>query len=330
MDKSKRLEIKVGMFVLAGLILVAILLLQFSKSTSIFRGTYLVRLHATNVGGIKPRAQVLLAGVQVGDVSRITLADDGRSVTINLDIYKEYEIFHDARFVIQTAGILGDQYVAIVPTDNTLPLLTNNADVSCEAPFDLQEVARTATGFIKRIDETARKLDESVTDFRRVVLNGPTLTNFAVAINNVRAVSEEALETVHGVNQLVTTNKAEVALAVSNLVYFSRQLNGLADSADSLLATNGAEIGVAVKNVTASTETLKGVLNDVQAGKGLAGAVLQNHLLASNVEAIVSNLAVTSSNLNRHGLWGIMWSHKPAEPASANSAGTDGGHSTTQ
>ena len=72
MDKS-RLEIKVGLFVLIGLVLLAVLLIQFSKGTSIFRGTYELRLHAVNVGGLKQRAGVLLAGVQVGSVSDIQL-----------------------------------------------------------------------------------------------------------------------------------------------------------------------------------------------------------------------------------------------------------------
>ncbi|MGH7950951.1 MAG: MlaD family protein, partial [Limisphaerales bacterium] len=68
MDKS-RLEIKVGLFVLIGLALLAVLLIQFSKGTSIFRSTYTLRLHTSNVSGLKPRAGVLLAGVQVGSVS---------------------------------------------------------------------------------------------------------------------------------------------------------------------------------------------------------------------------------------------------------------------
>jgi phospholipid/cholesterol/gamma-HCH transport system substrate-binding protein len=311
MDKSNRLEIKVGLFVLMGLVLLALLLLQFSKSTSLFRGTYEIRLHAANVGGIKPRAQVLLAGVQVGDVSDIKLAKDGKSVTIFLKIYRDSEIYHDARFVIQQAGFLGDQYVSIVPTANELPMLTNNTDVPCEEPFDLQAVARTASGFIQRIDGTAKKLDDAVSDFKRVVLNEQTLTNFALAIDNVRSVSAQALATVSGLDQLVATNGAQVNLAVSNIVFFSHQLNGLADSADKLLATNGAQIAVATKNISASTEILKGVLTDVQAGKGLAGALLQNQELSSNVQAIASNLALTSSNLNQRGIWGILWANKP-------------------
>ena len=74
--EQKRLETKVGLFVLIGLVLLALLVIQFSKGTSIFHGTYELRLHAGNVGGLKLRAGVLLAGVQVGSVSDIKLAND--------------------------------------------------------------------------------------------------------------------------------------------------------------------------------------------------------------------------------------------------------------
>jgi phospholipid/cholesterol/gamma-HCH transport system substrate-binding protein len=314
MEKS-RLEIKVGLFVLIGLVLVAVVLIQFSKGTSLFRGTYELHLRAVNVGGIKQRAGVLLAGVEVGSVSEVKLADDGKSVLIRLKIYDDNKIYHDARFVIEQAGFLGDQFVAVIPTTNSLPLLKDGDEVPCQEPFNLQEVARSTAGFVKRIDETAKKLDDSVTDLRRVVLNDQTLTNFTVAINNTRALSEQALNTVNGINALVSTNASQINLAVSNAFYFSQELTHLAGSAEILLATNGADITVAVNNIKSSTETLKKLMDEIQAGKGLAGTILQNGELATNFEVIADNLSVTTSNLNRLGLWGILWAHKPHDAA---------------
>jgi phospholipid/cholesterol/gamma-HCH transport system substrate-binding protein len=316
MDKS-RLQTKVGLFVLIGLVLLAIVLIQFSKSSSLFRGTYTLKLDAVNVGGLKERAGVLLAGVQVGTVSHIQLADDGKSVLILLQIYKNFKIYHDARFVIEQSGFLGDQYVSVIPTENKDRLLVNGDEVNCQEPFNLQEVARSASGFIQRIDETAKKLDDSVTDLRRVVLNEQTLTNFAIAINNIRTFSEQALGTVSDINTIVATNATQVSLAVSNAVFFSQQLTHLADTAGSLLATNGAEISLAVNNIKSSTDALNKLTDDVQSGKGLAGTFLQNEQLAGNVQTIANNLSITTSNLNRLGLWGILWAHKPPATNSA-------------
>ena len=310
--EKKRLEIKVGLFVFLGLALLGVLLLQFSKSASLWRGTYEVHLHAVNVGGITPRAGVLLAGVQVGTVSDIRLADDGKSVTIDLKIYREFPIYHDARFVIEQAGFLGDQFISIIPTTNSPPVLADGANVPCQEPFNLQEVARSTAGFIQRMDDTAKKLDASVTDLRAKVLNAETLDNFSTSITNLRVFTEQALDAVHGISTMVNTNGAQVGIAVSNAVFFSSQLIQLGDSAQGVLATNSVNINQATKDIADTTATFKQLAADLQAGRGLAGALLQSPELATNMQAIAANLAVTSSNLNQRGLWGILWSHKPA------------------
>jgi phospholipid/cholesterol/gamma-HCH transport system substrate-binding protein len=297
--------------VFIGLVLLAGLLIQFSKGTSLFHGTYTVRMKASNVGGLKPRAAVLLAGVQVGSVSEIKLAEDGKSVTIYLKIQGENKIYHDARFVIEQSGFLGDQFVSIIPTDNQLPTLADGAEVDCQEPFNLQEVARSAAGFVKRIDETAQKLDAAVTDLRTVVLNVTTLTNFAIAMNNMRDFSEQAMGTVRDINGIVATNGAQVGLAVSNVLFFSRQLTQVADSAGALMATNGPQITAAVKNIESATEILTNLVTDLRSGRGLVGTMLESETLATNVQQMANNLTIASSNLNRLGLWGFLWHKEP-------------------
>src|SRR5215813_6779009 len=110
-----RFEWKVGLFVFIGLVLLAGLLLEFSKGLTFFRPTYHILLQAPNAGSLKTRAQVLMSGVQVGTVSDIELAPNGKYVTITLRIFSTFRIYKDARFVIEQQGFLGDQYIAIVP-----------------------------------------------------------------------------------------------------------------------------------------------------------------------------------------------------------------------
>jgi phospholipid/cholesterol/gamma-HCH transport system substrate-binding protein len=310
MNKA-RLEWKVGLFVFIGLVVLGGLLLQFSKSASFFRKTYNVLLRAPNVGGLKVRAQVLMAGVQVGTVSDIKLGPQGTNVTITLKIYNDFEIHKDGRFVLEQSGFLGDQYVAIVPTKNQADIFHDNDTAETEAPFNLQEVARSAAGFLQRIDETAKKLNDAINDVRRQVLNDQTLTNLAVAVSNLRNVSDRALTTVDSLNALVSTNGPALGVAGSNLVHFSARLEGFAADLDGVLDTNAPVIQTAVKNIESSTVVLKNVLEDLQAGKGLAGNLLRDEALAASVSQIANNLSVTTSNLNRLGVWGILWQRKP-------------------
>jgi phospholipid/cholesterol/gamma-HCH transport system substrate-binding protein len=312
MSKS-RLEWKVGLFVFIGLALLAGLLVEFSKGVAFFRPTYVIYLRSSNVGGLKSSAGVLMSGVQVGTVSDIALAPDGKSVTITLRLYKQYQIRKDAKFVIDQSGFLGDQFVAIEPTQNEGEIFHDQDTANAEKPFNLQQFTRSATGFIERIDDTVKKLDEALANVTRLALNPETLTNLALAVGNLRGFSEHALVVADNLNGLLMSNSPAIALSASNLVVFSQQLNQFADGLNGVVATNKEAIHAAVGNIRSSTETLKGLLGDVEAGKGLAGDLLKNEQIATNVSEIAQNLSITTSNLNRLGLWGILWQHKPAK-----------------
>ena len=312
MEKS-RLEIKVGLFVFIGLLVLALLLIQFSKGASLFRTTYTLKLRTQNAGGLKQNAGVLVAGVPVGSVEKIELDPSGTNVTVTLQIYNQFPIHGDARFVIEASGFLGDQFVSVVPTANALPPLTNGEVVECESPFNLQEVARGAAGFIQRLDNTAKKLDASVSDLQTQVLNAQTLSSFGTTITNLRTITEQAIGTVQDVHSLINTNSENVAAAMSNIVLFSTQLNQLGNMASNILATNAV-------NITAATKNIQGLTEDIQAGKGLAGTLLENQQVATNIQVLTANLSIASSNLNRFGLWHFLWAHPPANTGAEKSA----------
>ena len=83
---GSRLAVKVGLFVLIGILLLVLLLLSFSKGLSILTPTYHLFLKAKSVGGLKTRAAVLVSGVSVGNVVSSDVDADGRGVTIELAI----------------------------------------------------------------------------------------------------------------------------------------------------------------------------------------------------------------------------------------------------
>ena len=314
---QSRLQLKVGLFVFFCLILVAALLVQFSKGTTFFRQTYDIILKTANVGGLRSRASVLMSGVQVGTVGDIQLAPQGTNVAIVLKIYNQYAIRNDARFVIEQSGFLGDQYVAIYPDRNQGPLLTNGAEMPAQEPFNLQEVARSASGFIKHIDDTASNLNAAIIDVRREVLNERTLTNIAFTVDTLERVSVNAGAVVDNLNALIISNGVPAGTTVSNLLVFSQQMNTFARSAQGILDTNQPQINAAVSNLQTSTAMLTNLLAEVRGGKGLVGTLLNNEDLANHVSDLASNLAVTSSNLNRLGLWHFLWYHPKPTPTNA-------------
>jgi phospholipid/cholesterol/gamma-HCH transport system substrate-binding protein len=161
------------------------------------------------------------------------------------------------------------------------------------------------------IDSAATNINDALVDARRTILGTRSLTNLSATFDNFHAVSERSLTLVDNVDALVETNRPAITAAASNLVFFSEQLSQSAGALHALVATNSPDIEKAVKNIESSSATLRQLLEGVQEGKGFAGKLLENEEIAANVSQIVSNLNTTTSNLNRLGLWGILWKHKP-------------------
>jgi len=307
---QKRLEWRVGLFVVACLGLLGLLILNFSKGLTFFIPTYTLHLKTSNVGGIKREAAVLVAGVPVGNVAGAELSPDGRTVTVLLKIHSRYQIHGDAVFAIDSLGFLGDQYVAITAGKNEGPVLKDGDEVICREPFNLQEVARSALGFIQRIDETARKLDSALARVEQHILSENALTNLSATIANFRLVSERTLVTVDKIDRVVQSNSVPVSATASNLALFSLRLNDVTADLQQVLLTNKTEFADAVKNIESSSQMIKSLLSELQAGKGLAGSLLKNEELSASVSQLVNNLNVLSSNLSRHGL---LWKPRKTE-----------------
>ncbi len=312
---QSHIQIKVGIFVLFGLVLLGALTILFSRSTSFYKDYYELRLQAGNVGGIKAGAKTLMRGVPVGKVESIKLNPGGQSVTLLLKIESHYTLHSDARFEIETAGFLGDQFVAIYPTDDLGYVLTNSAVVVAREPFNMQEAVAVATETLMKISQTTTNLNAAVSDVRRYVLTEQTLRNLGSSLDRLGAMTSEAQATISNLNAVVTSNSQPIALAVSNLNLFAAQLPVVAHQISSLVASNQTEIHTTVKNLEAGSATLTNLLADLHEGRGVAGRLLRDEALSANLEAIARNLSVTTSNLNQRGLWGILWKQKPP-PAS--------------
>jgi len=309
-----RLELKVGVFVLVSLLVLAALLVSFSKGVTRFARTYELKLRTTDVGGLKGGASVLMAGYPVGNVSHLNLSSNGDSVVLTLQIRQEHRIRTNAMFVIEQSGFLGDQYVAIYPGTNfAARFLEPGEEAVCPPPFNLQQTARDASGFILRLDATAKKLDAAVADIRRLVLNEETLTQVSNTLSSLRVASGRAVTVVDNVSQLVQTNAPAISLSVSNLVFFSEQLSQFSENLNLLFAANTNEITGSLKSIESSAKLLESLLHDLRAGRGTAGRLLSDEQMSADVARVAQNLSITTSNLNRLGLWRILW--KPKLPA---------------
>ena len=112
----KGIETMVGLFVLLGLAGALFLALKAANLASFgeHKG-YIVSAKFDNIGGLKPRAPVRSAGVNIGRVKRITLDPKTYQGVVTLEIDEGVRFPKDSSAKILTAGLLGDQYIGLEP-----------------------------------------------------------------------------------------------------------------------------------------------------------------------------------------------------------------------
>ena len=110
------LDLWVGMFVVAGVSALVVLALKVGNlSTYNVSDTYQLQAYFSNIGGLKAQASIKSAGVLVGRVTAITL-DTGRyEAKVLMSIDKRYQFPKDTFANILTSGLLGEQYIGLMP-----------------------------------------------------------------------------------------------------------------------------------------------------------------------------------------------------------------------
>lgn len=114
---SKKIEFMVGLFAALGI--AALLMLSLKVANSGISGnseTYSLFAKFNNIGGLKVRSPIKVGGVVVGRVSDISLDENDYTPVVTLNIYAKYDGFSEATSVsILTAGLLGEQYIGLLP-----------------------------------------------------------------------------------------------------------------------------------------------------------------------------------------------------------------------
>jgi len=110
------LDLWVGAFVVAGIVALVVLAFKVGNlSTYNVSETYQLQAHFTNVGGLKPTASVRSSGVLVGRVTSIVLDTERYEARVTMSIDKRYQFPKDTFANILTSGLLGEQYIGLMP-----------------------------------------------------------------------------------------------------------------------------------------------------------------------------------------------------------------------
>ena len=163
--KKKNSEVSVGIFVILGFVFLT-LVLFFVSGVYLFRSGYAVEVLYDYVSIINKGAPVRMAGVRIGEVSRVDLffdeAKQNNRVRVKLFIEKGVEIRENYAFTIRGTHILSEPHIEITPKPGTFPLLHKGAVMEGVPLVAVEELMDKAHETLDHIASLSGALNDSV------------------------------------------------------------------------------------------------------------------------------------------------------------------------
>jgi phospholipid/cholesterol/gamma-HCH transport system substrate-binding protein len=137
MERTK-VNVAVGLFLVLGILALGYLSIRLGRVSFLGGTGYLVTADFPSVGGLKAGSGVEIAGVLIGRVETIGLADYQARVVLRLN--SGVKIQDDSIASIKTKGLIGEKYIRISPGGSDKIIPPNGRIREVEAPVDLEEL----------------------------------------------------------------------------------------------------------------------------------------------------------------------------------------------
>ena len=137
MERTK-VNVAVGLFLVLGVLALGYLSIRLGRVSFLGGTGYLVTADFPSVGGLKAGSGVEIAGVLIGRVDAIGLADYQARVVLRLN--NGVKLQDDSIASIKTKGLIGEKYIRISPGGSDKIIPPNGRIREVEAPVDLEEL----------------------------------------------------------------------------------------------------------------------------------------------------------------------------------------------
>lgn len=144
MSRNKGDNIRLGLFVLAGTLVLVVGLYMLGSKRNLFRNTVQVGAYFQQVGGLRPGNNVRYAGINVGTVERIRIAgDSGVYVTMAIRASDANHITTGAIASLGSDGLMGNRLINLAPGEPGEGPIGNGALLRSSVPLDTDLMMRT-------------------------------------------------------------------------------------------------------------------------------------------------------------------------------------------
>ncbi len=161
---ERQMQLRIGALVLAAIVLFVAFVLSVGRRSALFEGRYSLWTSFTSTEGLAVGAPVRLAGVTVGNVTRIGFSPDPKNrriiLTLSVEQRVQDRIREDSVASIGTIGLVGDKVLDITVGSIDRPVLVKGGRLASVDPIDYSALLQKGDQILDHVAKIGASLDE--------------------------------------------------------------------------------------------------------------------------------------------------------------------------
>lgn len=257
MPRNKAHEVKVGIFVTAGLAVFALFVIVLT-GVAVTGGEDEYRVRFRNVAGLENGSLVALGGLKVGRVEAVGIAkEDASMMEAVIRVKRGTPVRQDSKAEVTSVGITGSMYLSLTLGTPKAPFLKPGATIRGTEAASFQEVINEAREAATKVNKILGGLGETVES---------VATDAKGLMNDVRGQASRVIATTDRV-----LTRAESILSARNEQNINRFLDAVARVSDRLEKNIEPMVTEFNQTLRRARESLQEVDRTARAYSDLAG-----------------------------------------------------------
>jgi phospholipid/cholesterol/gamma-HCH transport system substrate-binding protein len=188
-------KLRLGLFVVATLAVLAVGIFLIGRRQSLFKSTYEVKAQFQNVAGLTDGSDVRVGGLHQGSVKKILLPDrpDGKlTIVMDLDKNTRNILKKDSVATIRAEGLIGDKYVEISFGSDAAAKLKEGDTIGSEPPVDISNLVKKTSEILDNAKDAVDNLNGTASNMKSISAKIDNGTGTVGALVNDKTIYQKA------------------------------------------------------------------------------------------------------------------------------------------
>jgi phospholipid/cholesterol/gamma-HCH transport system substrate-binding protein len=293
-------NIRLGVFVIAGMLLLILALYMIGRDSNLFGKNFELRARFENVQGLTAGNNVRYAGIQVGTVKKVKILNDTLIEVTMLIEEKMKSFIHQTDIVrISTDGLMGNKLLNITPGRDGSPLVEEGDILVTKKAAGTEEMMETlnrTNNNIAVISDDLKKTVQRINNSAALwqILEDPALSAYLKeSMTDIRKAADKAAGMATDLSAII--NDVKNGKGSLGAILTDTSIAGNLEEAVTKIKSVGDNANQLAEELSVLTQSVR---NDINNGKGTINALLKDSSIVIKLNKSLSNIEEGTAGFN--------------------------------